>query len=173
VVAVRLRIWRPFLTESRPDLLAYLRTLGLNPIEDPSNATTDYRRNWIRQTVLPCLERGSPGANEALARFGTLVADDDEALEQVAAQALREAMASDGAVAVAALQTQPAAIQRRAIRAWLLSAEPSIELTAERVEAVRRLALVRRSGKSIEVGVGCSVVLRQRRLAIERSEGGV
>ena len=55
---LRFRIVRPLLSESRTVIDNYVAELGFSPIDDESNATADFDRNWLRHRVLPeILER--------------------------------------------------------------------------------------------------------------------
>ena len=148
-----LRIWRPFLSEPRAALMRYVQRLGLEPILDESNADPQFRRNAIRLRALPCLEAVSPGAAEALVRFGRLAADDDALLELLAEQRAAQCLVDDH-VDTRALGRESVALQRRLIRRWLSDRDASAQLTAERVEAVRRLALSGRGRSTVEIGGG-------------------
>ncbi|MDP9363337.1 MAG: tRNA lysidine(34) synthetase TilS, partial [Chloroflexota bacterium] len=81
---IRLTLWRPLLAEPRTVVRAYAAGLGLAWVEDPSNEDCSLRRNALRREALPILERISPGATAALARYGRTAADDDAALEALA-----------------------------------------------------------------------------------------
>ena len=59
---------RPFLGESREEILRYAQNRKLTWAEDPTNADTDYLRNWLRHVWLPQLEEKRPGASRAFAR---------------------------------------------------------------------------------------------------------
>lgn len=65
---------RPFLKQSKAELLEYLQQENLDYLEDPSNLNTSYLRNWIRQEWLPLLETKQPGASKAMARSLELIA---------------------------------------------------------------------------------------------------
>lgn len=58
--------WKPFLTENKGDLVAFLKQGGLPWRQDESNETETYSRNVIRNDVLPRLEELHPGAAERL-----------------------------------------------------------------------------------------------------------
>jgi tRNA(Ile)-lysidine synthase len=60
------KVIRPFLTERRANLEAYL--LGQSWFEDPSNHETGPLRNWLRLSWLPELERKRAGSMKALER---------------------------------------------------------------------------------------------------------
>jgi len=63
-------LFRPLLTVSRDDILAYARRRRLRWIEDGSNRDERYARNFVRAKVLPLLETKFPGARVTLARSG-------------------------------------------------------------------------------------------------------
>lgn len=77
IVAMQIRrgaVLRPFLKLSRLDLEDYMRTVSGHWVEDPSNAQTDYLRNWIRGSWLPALEARQPGSKAVLAQSLNLLA---------------------------------------------------------------------------------------------------
>jgi len=59
-------IWRPFLEEPRAHLRQALAEAGWTPREDESNSDTTFARNLLRHKVLPELEAGETGWEEAL-----------------------------------------------------------------------------------------------------------
>lgn len=75
---------RPLLGISRAELLDYARTHGLAWVEDESNLDTRYRRNALRQQVMPLLESYFPGATVTLARAAALQAESTELLDDLA-----------------------------------------------------------------------------------------
>jgi tRNA(Ile)-lysidine synthase len=79
-----MHIWRPFLDLPRKKLEAYAHEHGLKWIEDPSNQDESYRRNAIRKSVLPQLEKTQSGAVENLARSARHMAEANELLAQLA-----------------------------------------------------------------------------------------
>lgn len=67
--------WKPLLSRTRRELLEDLAWRGESPLEDPSNGDLRYRRNWIRQGLLPQMEAQMPGSVAHLARFLSQVVD--------------------------------------------------------------------------------------------------
>ena len=65
-------IYRPFLSVTRADLLAYAREHNLTWCEDESNADVKFARNKVRHEALPHLERNCPGATRQLCRIAGL-----------------------------------------------------------------------------------------------------
>ncbi|HET7093002.1 MAG TPA: tRNA lysidine(34) synthetase, partial [Thermomicrobiales bacterium] len=166
--AAPLVIWRPFLTEPRATLRDYLTRADLRSIDDPSNDDPRFRRNAIRRDLLPLLERIAPGAAAALARHAALAADEDAMLDDFAACALDEARRADGAVRVAPLLGAPVPLRRRALRAWVASAAPDVELSAERTAAALALADSGRGG-TIEIGAGWTIARDGGVLRLDRN----
>ena len=164
-----LRIWRPLLSEPRSTLAHYLQGLNLQPVLDASNADPRFRRNAIRHRALPCLDEVSPGAAEALARFGRLAADDDALLDQLTEERAARCLV-DQHLETRALGQEPVALQRRLIRRWLVDRDAAVQMTAERVEAVRHLALSGRGSKEVDVGGGEAVRRTGDRLSLVRDE---
>ncbi len=59
---------RPLLSAKREQLRQGLREIGQPWREDSSNANTEYRRNWIRNQLIPMIESQYPEAVDAIAR---------------------------------------------------------------------------------------------------------
>ena len=114
-----LSVARPLLDERRQAVREYVAALGIEPREDPTNASLAFDRNRVRHRVLPELREISPGVEAALARFSNLARRDDEALEQWAAREA-EGIVRIGAGAAAIdrrrLLALPSAIASRIVR---------------------------------------------------------
>lgn len=68
-------IVRPLLSVSRAQIFARSKKLGYQWVEDTSNASTKYERNWIRLEVFPLLEKRKPGIKQKLAALAKEAAD--------------------------------------------------------------------------------------------------
>jgi tRNA(Ile)-lysidine synthase len=64
-------VWRPLLELPRAALADYAQAHALDWIEDPSNADTQLRRNFLRAEILPRLTQRWPDAPAALAHSAT------------------------------------------------------------------------------------------------------
>lgn len=154
--ATSLTVVRLFLGTRRNELVTYLATRrpDLRPVLDPTNWSNEYRRNAIRQHLLPEVERIVPGTVEALNRFARIAAEESDLLDVIAGSALIAATDPERRLSRSALAAKPVAIARRVLRSWLLANCPGVELTLERVEALRELAGGGEGRWSIEVGAG-------------------
>lgn len=54
------KIWRPLLSVTRADILDYLASIGQDYVTDSTNAQNTYRRNRLRNIVLPNIEHQFP-----------------------------------------------------------------------------------------------------------------
>ena len=78
---------RPMLGVTRQDIIDYLTAKGLQWGEVPSNAENDFKRNRLRNIILPELERQIPGATAAIAATAANVAEDRALLDSLLADA--------------------------------------------------------------------------------------
>lgn len=120
-------VLRPLLEIRRQQTHTACAELGLAPWNDPHNDDQRYHRVRVRNTIMPLLEeRLGPGVAENLAKTATIAAEDNAALDEIARQALDDALGADelGAkecapLPVAAVVKQSKAVAGRMIRQWL------------------------------------------------------
>ncbi|MEP9317489.1 tRNA lysidine(34) synthetase TilS [Pseudomonas sp. LABIM340] len=117
---------RPLLGFSRAELERYARSHGLSWVEDPSNASDDYDRNYLRNRVLPGIVQRWPSAVETIARSAEHLAEADGLLGELAQNDLISAGARNEyigmqlpSLAIAALAELSEPRQRNALRHWL------------------------------------------------------
>ena len=70
------RIWRPLLHVGRQEILDYLKDIGQDYVTDSTNAHNDYRRNRLRNIVLPTISEQFPQATERVLDTMDNIADD-------------------------------------------------------------------------------------------------
>lgn len=76
---------RPLLDIERSEIEEYIRVNKLHPNIDPSNASTDYTRNKIRNELIPYLEKNyNPNIKQTLRRFAETAGMDDSLLSEIA-----------------------------------------------------------------------------------------
>ncbi|MBI2872478.1 MAG: tRNA lysidine(34) synthetase TilS [Chloroflexi bacterium] len=83
---LEVRLFRPLLEVSRDRTRAACREAGVAPREDPSNLSLRFSRNRIRHEIVPKLRELNPAVLQAMARLARSVAQDEDYLEQAAAQ---------------------------------------------------------------------------------------
>lgn len=136
-----MRVLRPLLHFSRASLRAYLNQKGQCWREDASNADDRYLRNAIRNELLPVMERLAPGAAQRLATTCSLLAEDNAALDALAAAFLREHQWQ--ALPLTALRAQMPGLQKRILRMWWTNAAaPTEERSLSAVQTAALHALL-------------------------------
>lgn len=116
------RLLRPLLGLRRADVHALVAGDGLPAVQDPTNHDRSVRRVRVRQEVLPALERIGDDPVGALSRLADLAASDEQILERVTQQAIREHVIGVGpcrCVALDALATVGSSTARRIVRSML------------------------------------------------------
>ncbi|MEV6430013.1 tRNA lysidine(34) synthetase TilS [Nocardia sp. NPDC051463] len=159
---------RPLLGIRRAATRALCADLGLTPHEDPHNSAPEFTRVRLRTEVLPLLEDVlGGGVAAALARTAEQLRADGAVLDALAGELLRAASAdsdseqavgddsgSNGvSLSIETLATAPAALRRRAIRAWLLAGGAKA-LTGKHLHAVDELITAWRGQGGVAVGGG-------------------
>jgi len=94
--AGEITLWRPLLNQSRKELEAYAKEHKLKWIEDPSNQDVKYRRNAVRKTIIPALEKIQPEAIANLARSAGLIGEAQTLLDRLARQDGKTMILKDG-----------------------------------------------------------------------------
>ncbi|RIK38187.1 MAG: tRNA lysidine(34) synthetase TilS [Chloroflexi bacterium] len=167
-----LRVFRPLLSVRRAELSTIVAEAGVTPVEDPSNLDTRYRRNALRQEIVPHLERHFPGFSEALVRSVALSAQDAEFVDDVAASVAETVITRHGSVVSLSrawvAESHPA-VTSRVIRLVVRELLGSVdrEIGYERTEAVRAAARGR-TGAVVELPFGIRVVVARGSLDFSR-----
>ena len=119
-------ILRPLLNFSKQELRKYAKAEHLKWIEDPSNQDDRFRRNDLRQHVMPELKRIRADAVQQMTKLSRRVADAEDLLTELAINDLAvteqfEFCPLDGSfgLGLAGLRSFSVARQLNAIRCWL------------------------------------------------------
>lgn len=81
---------RPLLDVTRSEIEEYLSCRGLGFVTDSTNLLCDFKRNRLRNRVLPVLEENFPGAVADVARSQQYLADDLQLLDRLLAEAKKK-----------------------------------------------------------------------------------
>ena len=151
---------RPLLELGREEVRDGLRRAGIGWREDSSNADRAFARNRVRLDLLPAFRSLHPAAETNLLRTAALLAEDDAALDALAAELLCEG----GGLSTAAVAAAPPAVLRRALRRVAGFPAPR-PVAAERLGA---LARARAGAGSVPLGAGRVAERRYRRIVVVR-----
>jgi tRNA(Ile)-lysidine synthase len=147
---------RPLLAVSRAELRAAAASEGLPFHDDPTNEEPIYARNRIRAEVMPVLDELAPAAEQTIAATRAELAEEAEALEALADEALERSGAGHGAAAVSAAELEPLhpALRRLALRRLAeRTAGAPVALGRERAARILELASSPEGG-TVELGGG-------------------
>jgi tRNA(Ile)-lysidine synthase len=121
---------RPLLDHPRADLERWAHDRGLSFIEDPTNREPRYRRNYLRQAVLPALRATWPGAAIVASRSAAHLAEAEELLGELARSDLQETRL-ENCLQLEKLAAMPSSRRRNLLRYWLRSLDLPIPSTAK------------------------------------------
>jgi tRNA(Ile)-lysidine synthase len=147
-LAAGLRLVRPLLDVPREATEALCNNLGLSFSRDPHNADPQRARARLRAVWPSLLAALGARLEQALAGSARIAADEDELLQTLASEALREAEVPGGLDALA-LARLPAALARRC----LLAASAGV-LRPERPHLVTMVGLLERPRAALDVPGG-------------------
>lgn len=113
------QLWRPLLALPRATLRDYAQHQRLRWVEDPQNQDPRYSRVWLRQKLIPQLERKFPGARQRLVQSADHCREAAVLLQEQSEQQLQRLLRADGGLDIAALARCTGAQQRSLLRLWL------------------------------------------------------
>lgn len=120
-------LWRPLLGVRRVEIEAYACAHGLSWVEDESNDSLVYRRNWLRHTLLPQIEAAVPHYRSHAVGLAARMADAASILDEVAAEDLQRVYTDEGLSLVGLRKLSPAR-QRNLLLTWLEGLHPQARL---------------------------------------------
>lgn len=148
---------RPLLGVTRADIIGFLHENELPYVIDSSNLSNDYRRNVLRNKVLPVMEEEFPGMRSAVGVAMGNIAGDMRLLEELVARERNRVVDSAGIVDLAALGDMPHAAT---LLYHLVNTGGCNDYGAPMVEAMLRCA--DRSGRVFRSPNGRSAYLLDR-----------
>ena len=151
---------RPLLGVGRAELLAYVRAHGLDWVEDDSNLDVRFRRNALRQQVLPLLDAHFPAVASTLARAATLQADAAELLDDLAHLDATAAI-SDDRLDCAALVALSLSRARNLLRYFIESRGHAMPSARRLNEALHQLLTARHDAR-VRLKLGRAELVRFR-----------
>ncbi len=153
-----LKIWRPLLRYSKKQIRDYLGARGIGWREDRSNQENQYRRNQIRNQIIPFLSKWNSNLTEVLGHLGEVVAAEDLVIDGLMKHMGKELKSRGGRGTyfcdAVRFHSVPVAFQRR----WVRSVAEKLTdkargLSFERIEEIIRLWEAREQGPR-DVGFG-------------------
>jgi len=152
-VAEGLRIVRPLLDCSRPEILAYLKGKRLRYCTDVTNADQSIPRNRVRHELLPLLERRyNPGVRAALLRLAEMQRLQNALLRPLEEEALARSVNAAGAIDRAQFAGLTEALRRGCVAR--LAQRWGVGCDFARVLAATAFILYGATGRRLDIGGG-------------------
>lgn len=134
------RHWRPMLALPNELIDQYVSTHSLRWLDDPSNEDPRFRRNWLRNVMLPQLRESYPTLDQQLVQTAGQMAEAQRHLDVLADQWLAPRLMEGGCgLSLQAWERYSGEQQRLMLRRWLdqmlPSADQLLRLQRELIEA--------------------------------------
>ena len=142
-------LWRPLLNVPRAALEAYAEQQQLRWIDDPSNDSADFDRNFLRLQVMPLLRQRWPHPAAAMARSAGLAAQAAQLLGGNDADLLQQCLGNGHTLQLSPLKQLSAAQQARVLRLWAQQ-QRLPPLPAKGVQAIQQQLLTADSDQQAE-----------------------
>jgi tRNA(Ile)-lysidine synthase len=114
------QLLRPLLKVDRASLMKFATEQGLNWVEDDSNQSHDFDRNYVRHELLPIIEKRWPGYRQSWEKALVLNQEADTLLAELAAEDLAKvATARQQVLDLVPLLSLSVPRQRNLLRHWL------------------------------------------------------
>lgn len=126
-----IQLVRPLLNVSYKVLSDYAKFHQLNYIDDPSNENTDFKRNYIRHTILPELALQWPGIESRLSKTAGHLLEAQNLLDEMAASTLSN---QHNDLFRLDLQDLSSAESKNLIRYWFKLHWPMVQLSSRHYE---------------------------------------
>jgi tRNA(Ile)-lysidine synthase len=121
---------RPLIELTRAETAAHCESLGLQPLEDPSNLDLSFYRNRIRHELLPMLESYNPGIRKILLRLSEVMREQVEfnqaQLEATWSQVITEISPGGFRIDTGAFTTLHPFLQRAVVRRAIKRLAPTL-----------------------------------------------
>ncbi len=141
---------RPLLGMRKSTLLRWLRQENIAWLEDPSNGENYFRRNWIRNHLLPQIRQHWPQASQQIAHTARHLQESRQLVDSLAETRLNALYSAEFPQALdcrALLSLQPA-LQRQCLRLWLKNRQGHYPERAK-LEEIRKALATRHQSWSI------------------------
>lgn len=132
-------ILRPWLEFSRGELTDYAKEYQIEWVDDPSNQSSQYSRNFIRNEVIPLLRSKWLTVPKSIAQFSRIAKDQIEILDEVAEQDRLSVEIEPAILDILALANLSHARQRNLLHFWVKKYACLAPSTAEIDEVIKQL----------------------------------
>lgn len=133
-------LFRPLLAKSKTEILAYAEQQNLEWVEDESNASHAYDRNFLRHTVLPQLNQRWAHFNQMVGRASQHLANQQQLLDELLNAQLQHYLDTHtGALNIADFSAFSPMKQQALIRLWLSQQQQPMPSEAQLEQILKQM----------------------------------
>ncbi len=167
-VTAAISIVRPLLKIRRTEILEFLHEQKSTYRLDSSNLSSQYTRNFIRNELLPEINKRFGDVTPRVESLRTLLSDDECVLDEMSETRAAVMFAPAGSCPLTALLEEPIALQRRILASALRLRR--IEVTTDRIRRILELA---GQGGALNLNEDWQAVVREGRISFVDNESPV
>ena len=127
-------VMRPLLNYTKAEIETYAKLQSISHIYDDSNEDVKYRRNLIRNQILPTLEKINPSISETLARSANICAKSNNLLSTLLNKELKTVI-NDDKIVIDKLTSLDEELQQSLLHLWFKNIT-SISLKNRQIENI-------------------------------------
>ena len=159
-------IIRPLLLSSKKDILAALDWANIPYVTDSTNLSSDYSRNYVRNEILPRLDRLSNDPEKMVSRLSKSLRTDEDFLNSEAERFLRYNLYGDKIV-----QKELIRLHRAVFARVLMALSKKAGASPEQVHLEKAMELILRGGSfSLNIPGGISFVSDGAYFSIKKTD---
>jgi len=145
---------RPLLDIPRDELEGYAESYQLDWVEDPSNRTNDYSRNFLRNKVIPLLYDKWPQLDKSLLSLSQVATDQTSILDEVAKDDRALLLSNDQSLLIAGFRKLSIARQRNLLHYWVKDQSLLSPSKIEIEEVLNQLSTPLENSIKVKIGGG-------------------
>ena len=131
---------KPLLSITKPEILKFLRSKKIKFCTDKTNKDTKFRRNFIRNKILPLLIKINPSFSETILRNSAIFRELDDFITQKARQFLEKHKKTDGVFPLKEYELLPEASKTAVIQeAFTASTDSKYRLPYKKVQEIKQM----------------------------------
>lgn len=155
-------IFRPLLTFTKAELLAYAKQHQLNWVEDESNMDSRYDRNFLRNEILPQFNHRWQQFSQMVAKSAQHCAEQQALIEELLCDELSQRMVTQQQLMIAGFSDFSLLKQQQLIRLWL-EKNGVLMPTQAQLQAVISELIFAKPDKTPQVRVGGKLIRRYQK----------
>ncbi|MCW8879816.1 MAG: tRNA lysidine(34) synthetase TilS [Kangiellaceae bacterium] len=148
------RLLRPWLNVPRQAIQEYASQQNIDWIEDPSNQSDRYSRNYLRLNILPAIAKKWPGYAKTLSRFSQQATEQSELLAEIAEQDLGQLTNENSTLNIELLVSLSLARQKNVVRHWARQLQQNSPSSSELSELFNQLGAAKEKSICIDFAGG-------------------